>query len=215
MEVTHEPPEFSIMVTRVRRSTSSITIEWKIPYNYEDDIDDYQITTRKEGSEDLLSSRSLPNNGTLYEIENLVVSSKYHICITANFKSGDAPSEQCEEFETLGFIRTDSIIAMVIVLGYILLMIIIGIICWFCAQRRLAAAEAEKEEDDVGVDQEEEELLTAKQDNNLLVPPPIYRPRNSIEEELPNIPYITPPLEELNREGVTNRKGYSSAANNI
>ncbi|ELT92162.1 hypothetical protein CAPTEDRAFT_228258 [Capitella teleta] len=210
--VTTEPPSFSIRMKHAQSSTSSITVEWSVPYNFEDDMNDYQIQARKVDSDVVLSSPSLPSNGTLYVIDNLVRNAEYEICVTASFKSVDDTKQQCENYSTLALLRFDSIVATLIAVGYILLMVIIGVICWLCARRRMERKEKDEEEEELKTDGSEE-LLKPASANNTLAPPPEYRPRNSIEEELPNIPYITPPLEELNREGVTNRKGYNSANN--
>lgn len=209
-------PEFHIHLNHLSSSTSSITVEWYIPPTFEENIEDYLIEARKLESEAILTSPSLPSNETLYEIEDLATNSKYEICLQANFKPGmeiDGENHKvCNEMYTLALIRKDSIVALCIAIGYILLMVIIGIVCWMCAQKK--SREGDAAQDDQA---EEEELLTEKAGNNYLAPPPQSRPRSSIEEELPNIPYITPPLEELARErdGIPVRRTNSGAATNI
>ena len=217
--ITTPVPDFGVVLTHLGSSTSSITVEWTIPSAYDAHIMEYMVQARKKDSDSVLRSPSITPTERLYEVADLMTNSHYEICIYAKFKEGHEVNgsipEACDELYTLALIRNDSLIALFAALGYIVLMILIGYLCWYCAQKRSKGAASED-----GSGDEQEELLEKKDDSgqHLLAPPAQGRPRSSIEEELPYIPYITPPIEEMDndREGKpVVRRGYSGASNNL
>ena len=185
------------------RDTDSLTLQWKPPYDGE--ILGYEVTCQKGDSEDLIFSPPLGKEEREYTMENLMINADYRVCLRAASPAGQPPGsvgvpdvltydeELCANTTTIPYMRKDSVIVLCASLGYIFLMIIIGIICYQCAKRRL-----HRNDDDEEEEPEEEKVSPVPYRPAYVAPPSGAEPvRSSIED--PDIPYITPPVDQLSR----------------
>jgi len=145
VHVSTEPPPFSIRMQPVDSSTSSITFNWTVPRIYE--VEYYVVNSRRNDSEAITTSPQLTE--TEYTIEDLRKESIYSVCVTAYKDGADYhQTEQCSLFKTIKTIRDDSLIALFCVIGFVLLCILGGFLCWKYQQRKLQKEEEGDEEYD-------------------------------------------------------------------
>jgi len=190
-------PDFDVEIDRAGINVNEITIVWESPSAYNDEVDHYYLTATKIGSENVLTSPDLDSDVREYRIADLVHESDYQVCLYAVMKNGttipdcsptevDPKDPNSEVYHTLAFIRDSSLVVLFCVLGYILLMILLGYICWSYAKKK-AEAEYEEEEEE----EEEEKGGRALLGNN--------RPGSAGIDDS-DIPFITPPLSELQKD---------------
>jgi hypothetical protein len=202
---TTEAPitEFSIELYHRESSTSSISIVWRPRVPDDIRILKYIIETTKKGSKSVITSPVLPANTTEYIVEDLIKDSKWRVCVVASVKNvtdgSTTEHQQCLESFTIPYIRDDSLYVLAIVILVIGGLIVAGYMCWRCAVNRAekAAQETEEEEDD----SDEGKLLKPQHAQPILLSPVDNspdRPKSSIEEE--DIPFITPPWSEIEKE---------------
>lgn len=125
------PPVFNINLTHVESDTSHIDIAWVlVPAGYE--VDSWVVQAQKEDSESLIISPSLNATTRDYSVEDLMAKTDYVICLIASAANESWSGEvtTCEDMSTIALIRWDSIYVLFLVIGYLLLMVLIGIICW-------------------------------------------------------------------------------------
>jgi len=183
--VSTEPPAFSLVLQEIESSTSTIKLNWTVPRNYE--IKYSRVQSNRIDSDAITSSPELTE--TEYEVEDLKRETKYNICVTVYNEGTEYDGTQkCDTFATIKLIRDDSLIALFGVIGFLLLCILGGYLCW-----KYQASKHKKDEDG-------EEGENAKLNN-------VHGNPVSIEDN--DIPFITPPPDELTPE---ERKEYEAAA---
>ena len=185
-QVSTTPPTLHIKFTHLDSGTDFIKFNWTTPKIFEFT---YSIVkSQRSDSEAIMTSPQLTEQE--YMLEDLRRETKYNVCVTI-FQEGEEYSgyEQCTDFDTIKLIRDDSLIALFCVIGFLLLCILGGYLCWKYQQKKL---EQEEEDGDEG----ENAKLNNAHGNPV-----------SIEDR--DIPFITPPPEELTAE---ERKEYEKAA---
>lgn len=194
-QVSTEPPEFSIKVLENERSTSSIAIDWVIPKFYQDKVKNFEVQGKKRNSSAIISSTALTSEHRSYIIEDLRTNTDYEVCVFVTVVdidgvNGPVEYEDCKYLSTIAIMRVGSIIGLIVALGYILLMILLGYLCWRYHKSKILAEQAKKEEDE-----ENENKDVAEKQPIMYLAPPVPGQRSSIEED--DIPYITPPVDKL------------------
>ena len=197
-----EPTFSGVRFSHKESTTTAIIVEWEVSADYE--AMGFRVMVQKEGSRDVIRSPALPASQREYATEDLVMHASYNVCLWAAINSGEVgftsdengdvfyKEHWCIDAVTIPIMRDDSVIALVAALGYIILMILIGYLCWRYAKSRM-----EREEDEETDDTEETKMRSDPY-------PPPYSPRkdpairSSIED--PDIPYITPPIGELSTD---------------
>ena len=177
-------------LSMTRSDVHEILVSWNISDQY--DVDYCSLTHQKEGSQAITYSGSLYNATDGYLISDLVPDSEYKICLILTL----AHSDQCEKSEescmecvpmsTIEIIRDDSLIAVIVTLGIILLLILIGYLCWYCAKRKLERCDDDDDDDEC---EHGSEVSESKQPILLSVPAG-NGPRRSVDFEDQDIPYI-------------------------
>lgn len=127
------PPPFSFSISEIGVNTNHIEIQFDIvPANHT--IVKYLVTAQKKDSDSVIISPEINNTVTTYTIDDLMTDSEYEICATATVKNstGEFEVQDCLAEETIPLIRADSLYILFIVLGYFIIMVLIGIICWKC-----------------------------------------------------------------------------------
>lgn len=182
---TYIPPVFGIELLHSGSNVNHIDVRWESHESFNDDVKRYYLTAQKRGSLNVLTSPDLDSDVREYLIEDLIHNSYYEVCLFAELKNGTTVEDCEDEWFTIEFIRDDSLIILFCVLGYIFLMILIGYLCWSYAKKK---AEEEAEEEEEEAEKEGNEALLGKQ-----------RPQSAGIDDR-DIPYITPPLSELEKE---------------
>ena len=170
-------------------TTSSIELEWIVADPSL--VENFVVQSKKINSESITKSGLIEEYS--YVVEDLRTNTNYEICVLVNYK--DAASEdgvECVIFSTVPLIRFSSWIALLGVLGYVLLMVLLAYICWRHKMNQLQAEEDEEALDPDGVN---EKMNTNQEPITYLSAPPRPGQKSSIED--PDIPYITPPVEQL------------------
>lgn len=124
-------------------TTDSVTISWKLSADYNltgyirDSVVEYITSVGR------FRSHPLPSEVRIYRFENLDAGTVYTFCVymseihgAHNF-STDLHSK-CVKINTLDYIRRDSVIVMMITLGYYLFMGLLGFTQWKRRQCRIA-----------------------------------------------------------------------------
>ena len=124
-----DPGEFGIVVIHEESDTSKISITWTVN-DAGHDVESFIVESRKTDGKDKIVSPPLNGSVRGYVVEDLRTNTEYQICLKPSVESKPDAQPECEVFKTLATIRKDSILVLLLVLGYLLLMIIIGIICW-------------------------------------------------------------------------------------
>ncbi len=173
------PEVFQIVIESHQRTTSSIEISWSIG-NFT--ANSFVVESRKVDGDAITKS---PETTELeYIIEDLVVDQEYEVCVIVSRDEGE--DRECSQFSTIVLIRDDSIFALFCALGYIGLCALIGYLVWKYHSRKL---QVEAEEDEEPINPEGKHAPSG----------PL---RSSIEDE--DIPYITPPVDQLSKEDKAN-----------
>ena len=184
------PEVFHIDFEHRESTTSSITIGWKVPNGYE--VSEYEVISRKSSGNATTFSGPLDPGDNEYLISDLARNTEYEICVTAKVELDEDTDEEeekvCELVSTIPLVLVSSLVVLFCVLGYIGLMILIGYCVWKQHMKKMLAEQEEKEE-------EEEKLKSKEQPQTYLAPPAGNPPKSSIEDQ--DIPYITPPVEQL------------------
>ena len=214
MPMTTEEPitEFALIINHMESSTSSIKFKWEAKVPKWMKVQSYAITASQVESEAVMTYPALPGHEDSFEAEDLVKDSIYDVCITSEVMNDTESLEfrDCFESFTIPYIRPDSVYVLVIVVFVFTLLIMIG----YCSWRRdvakaeaaaAAAAEAEEEENE---GKKEAKIVPEEQKPILLSSPSDDRPKSSIEDE--DIPYITPPWSEIEREESEKRAAANS-----
>lgn len=189
------PPPLKLSLSHVKSSTSSIKVNWSVPNGYF--LKEYRIQATKETSDSLMVSPTFHgDNETDYELHDLMTNSDYLVCIDA-IVTGLNNTEyiECISSFTIPVIRVDSVVVLCCVLGYLLLMVLIGYLCWRRAHKKKAEQEAEEEEGG----QKTQENGDQSKPILLVSPPTDARPRSVIEDDA-DIPFITPTWEQIEKE---------------
>lgn len=177
-------------------TTGSITMNWTVPNSAE--VDGYRVQSWKTGSDSKTISPTLAWNETEYVITDLLRNTDYKVCVYAMVPTNDTDERSCLNVFTIPLIRWDSLLALLLVILAILILVLLGIICW---RRELKKHKGDNNSEDENKKSESSQPI-------LLAPPVDNRPRSSIEDE--DIPYITPPIEELENDdreyAMTHRK---------
>lgn len=183
------PESFGINFDHKDSSTSSITVGWRVPERFP--VSKYEVSSQKTSTNATMHSGDLDPEENEYVIEDLATHTEYYVCVYAHVTLEDASEEsvekECHHVETIPVIRVDSVVALLGVVGFIALLILIGYLVWKQAVKK---AEAEKEDEE-----EEEKIKPNEQPQTYLGAPPNNAPKSSIEDQ--DIPYITPPVEQL------------------
>ena len=181
---------FHIDLKHKESTTSSITIGWKVPNGYE--VSEYEVVSRKTSSNATTYSGPLDPEEDQYLISDLARNTEYEICVKAKVEldedAADEEEQVCKLVFTIPLVLVSSLVVLFCVLGYIALMILIGYCVWKRHTNKILAEQAEKEE-------EEEKMKTNEQPQTYLGAPANNAPKSSIEDQ--DIPYITPPVEQL------------------
>ena len=203
-----QTPEQFLNISPRRRTTSSLEVRWKVPDGYI--LSKSYLEAKRMNSGDQGVSVVTPDLGNAtskYEISDLMTNSKYEICLYAEVTKIDpnitSDMEEnivrCTTMSTVPLIRADSLIVLFCVIGYLLLMILIGYLCWRRAHKQKEEQLLNDEDDS---DEEEKARENGDQSKPILLsaPPPQQqqRPRSAIEDE--DIPYITPPWDQIEKE---------------
>lgn len=203
--VVTEEPRTLLDITIGERQVSSVAITWDAPE--EGEVTSYRIRAQKTDSEDLIYSPSFDPPENEYLMENLMANSEYEICVLADLKGKEGKDhlKDCRNVSTIPIVRVDSMLALFAALGFIFLMILIGILCWCCAHRRARRSAEEEEEEEDEADAEPEKVAPVIYRPAYVSPPTGSPVRSSIEDN-PDIPYITPPVDQLNKPNQYNPK---------
>jgi len=146
-EVSTLPPVFDVDLFHVVSDVNEIDVRWESHPSFNDEVEGYHFTVVKEGSTNVLTTKDLDSDVRSFEIEDLVHESDYRVCLYTQMKNG-TEIERCDDFNTIAFVRDDSLIILFCVLGYIALMILLGYFCWSYAKKKAEAEEEEEEEED-------------------------------------------------------------------
>ena len=122
---------FSFSIHEVQVNTDLIEIAFDInPVNFT--VVKYVVTAQKKDSDSVIISPDINNTVTQYTVHDLMTDSEYEICATVTLKNstGEFEETECLAEETIPLIRADSLYILFIVLGYFIIMVLIGIICW-------------------------------------------------------------------------------------
>lgn len=178
-----------VKLSHTRSTTKSITVDWTVPEN--SGVEGFRVETVKIGSQAKQISPILEWNATEYVIEDLSRNTDYQVCVHALLAPTSNTTEQsCLDLYTIPFIRWDSLIALFIVLGIVLLLVVLGLLCWRHARNKQRRKHNE--------DPDNNKIKSESTQPILLAPPVDDRPRSSIEDA--DIPYITPPIDELEND---------------
>ena len=153
-------------------------------------VDKWIITSYKKGENQTITTATVDEDVSSFVIKDCQKTTEYYVCGKA-YLNETFYDEECGEFSTPVAIYKKTLIILFGVLGYILLMILIGYVVW---RRDYKAAEARLLENEEGED-EEKEQLKEKQPQTYLGAPAEGAPISSIEDA--DIPYITPPVHQL------------------
>lgn len=200
---TEEPiREFSLLLLHRESTYSSIDIVWRPRLPEGVTVQKYIVKTTKRDSDSVTISPELPADADEFIVEDLIKDSVFDVCVVASIANStfSEEREQCLESFTIPYIRDDSMYVLAIVMAVIGSLILFGYLSYRCAvaevEKRAAEAEAKEEEDD-----DEGKLLKPVQAKPILLSPVDNspdRPKSSIEDE--DIPFITPPWSEIERE---------------
>jgi len=151
---------YNISIQHLQSTTSSVRFKWSTSIPDWMSVQNFEITATRldSDSKSVISYPPVPKYKNFFEAEDLVKDAKWEICVTTHLLNGTSsanPEEvevpTCFLSKTIPYIRADSLYWMFIVLGYIVLMIIIGYVSHRCAVARKEKEEAEAlaaEEDD-------------------------------------------------------------------
>lgn len=191
---SNESTVFFLSVQYNESSTTTIHITWDVPET--NDIRHYYVQSRRKDRSDIIRSPPLPSSRRNYVIHDLVRNSEYQVCVYAHFDN-ETSTSNCTDMGTIPLIRDDSLIGVFCALGYILLMILLGYLVWRYHKRKSEKKLLESEEGSRS-EEEGEKLNPNSAPAQYLGPPGSDVPRSSIEDQ--DIPYITPPVEQLSDE---------------
>ena len=184
------PETFHIDIEHKESTTSSITIGWKVPNGFE--VTEYEVISRKTSGNATTYSGPLDPDEDQYHLSDLAINTQYEICVKAEVELdedvGDENDEACKLVSTIPLVLVKSLVVLFCVLGYVGLMILIGYCVWKRDTKKFLAEQAEQEE-------EQEKMKTNEQPQTYLGAPGNNAPKSSIEDQ--DIPYITPPVEQL------------------
>ena len=144
---TPTPPVFEVELVHVRSFINAISVSWATHKSFNDDVKRYYATATKVGSLNVLTSPDITSDIRQFEFEDLVHESDYMICLYCEMENGTL-IEDCEQLDTIAFIRDDSLIILFCVLGYIGLMILLGYFCWSYAKKKAEEEAMEEEEEE-------------------------------------------------------------------
>ncbi len=180
---------FVVNIDAEARATSSLTIKWWIPKGY--DVVQYEVSSSKTSSNATTRSGPLDPDEGHYKIEDLATNTEYEVCVEAVLEEekDEDPQVFCEKMRTIPVVLVSSIVVCFGVLAFIVLLVLIGYCVW---KREYAKVQAKLEE----AENEEQEKIKPNETQQTYMPPPNpNQPKASIEDH--DIPYITPPVEQL------------------
>lgn len=180
-----------LKVTHKKSTTTTITVNWSVSDEY--DVEGFNVEALKAGSQATVKSPTLSKNDTEYKIEDLSRNTRYNVCVHAVLPESSADNitdYACLSIKTIPLIRWDNLLAVICVLLALLLLVLLGLLCWRHAKKKQQKRHAGEENDHNKKSESTQPIL--------LAPPVDERPRSSIEDE--DIPYITPPIEELEND---------------
>ena len=195
------PDDFTLELRRKDSSPHDLYITWTLPEDFEF-AGDFDIKAQKRGSDSWIIAHG-KQDATSFHLADLMTNARYRVCMTVPIQAVNASTweavthDECSSMKTPPAIRADSVLVLLAVIGYLLVMVLIGYICWSHAHKRQSSDEEEEQEEIVEKIENGESrpfLLNAQ-------PPGTQRPRSAIEDE--DIPYITPTWEQLANEKKT------------
>ena len=156
---TDNTPKSFLNIAPKRRTTSSLEVRWKVPEGYILNKSYLQARRLHEGDQQVsVVTSDLGNATSKFVINDLMTDSKYEICLYGEVArvsynaSADMEGDivECVKMSTVPLIRADSLIVLFCVIGYIVLMILIGYLCWRRAhkQKEEELLKEEEESDD-------------------------------------------------------------------
>ena len=86
------PEVFHIDLEEQERTTSSITIGWKVPNGYE--VSEYEVISRKSSGNATTFSGPLDSEEDKYTISDLARNTEYEVCVTARVDLDEDTSEE-------------------------------------------------------------------------------------------------------------------------
>ena len=213
MPMTTQAPitKFALVIKHMESSTSSIKFMWEARVPKWMKVQSYAITASQVDSEAVMTYPALPGFEDFFEADDLVEDSQYDVCITSQVMNDTESMElrDCFKSFTIAYVRQDSVYVLFLVIAYILLMLLIGYVSWRCAvakaEKKAAAAEAEEEENE---GKQKAKIVPEELKPILLSSLSDDQPKSSIEDE--DIPYITPPWRENEREECEKRAAANS-----
>lgn len=190
-QTTPTPESFNIKLKHKESTTSSILIGFSVPSAYA--VNEYEVITRKLSTNVTTYSGGIDGDSNEYLIKDLARNTDYEVCVTAKVDPDEVSQEEldqdwCLPVSTIPIVLASSLVVLFCVLGYIALMILIGYCVWKRDTKKALAEMEEKEE-------EEEKIKPNEQPQTYLGAPGNKPPKSSIEDQ--DIPYITPPVEQL------------------
>jgi hypothetical protein len=186
--------------TAYKRTTSSIEITWKLPKDVS--LVKASVYATRESSDVTVRGNEFTDEDeegeqvTSYVVTDLLPNSLYEVCMEATIlvNGKEESHTECEAMKTIPYIRADSVYVFFIVLAVLLFIVLVGAAFWFLAKKRMESEEGDAEGGECGEDQTTPILKSSQ--------PPAYeannRPRTGIDDE--DIPYITPPLAQLEKD---------------
>ena len=134
--------EISTLHLKRKDSTpNSLLVTWQLPEEYE--VGSFDTKTQKEGSDSEIIGPRVNGPITEYEIPDLMTNSKYEVCMVMTLVPVNASSglenetvRDCAIMKTPPAIRADSLIVLFCVIGYLLLMVLLGYLCWRRAMKQ-------------------------------------------------------------------------------
>ncbi|ESO84395.1 hypothetical protein LOTGIDRAFT_168848 [Lottia gigantea] len=140
-----------IAITKVGVSTTTLAIQWKYLHTFNGTHNQTVVGYLSGSANGRFISDNLDVLRNEFEFRNLQADTKYDVCVEMLElgKKGQTISHfKCVEMKTLATIRHDSIIAMLITIGYLIFMGIVGCIVW--RHRVLVNERTRLQEEEVG-----------------------------------------------------------------
>jgi len=156
---TTAAPLFDLSLTSINCETNFMELEYQdnerlgettfleITANeVDDDEEDVDDTVIHSGPLKL----DAPSTKGVYELNHLLSTTKYKVCITRKYINNDTSEEEtegpeCGVIQTIGVIHTKELLVMLCVLSYFAMSIIGGYCCHSSKKSKLEAAAAEEE----------------------------------------------------------------------
>lgn len=183
-------------LTSEKRDISSIKVSWEVPDGLA--VDSAEVFAKRMGGQVRIQGLKLLTDEQSYELTDLLTNSKYNVCLSVAYSSKESRDQshtECLTLKTIAVVRPDSVYVLFIVVGVLVGLGVLGCVCWWYDRKKLRG---NNEDEASGVD----EPPTEDQNAPILKAnaPPAYSDRPNVSIEDQDIPYITPPRYELERQ---------------